>query len=181
MREDKYRVLHLWRATGQTCNALGKRCPVEESEIYFDTSTAAETHCHNLLKVLPFLGCMIYSPEGNLLSEVYNEKQIGKTFYWDCSLGKYSVRLFEWVSGAGLRLDGSYRSEDDAEPLLEFSSYRKARSYCQAITKKETRIECWIYGRDGRILNRGGTEVTLHESGKYTLPRAWWWRWRGRK
>jgi hypothetical protein len=177
-QDGKHRVIHAWAATGQVCDAEGQRCHVEEGEIYFASFDVAKEHCDRVLKKLPFLECHIYSSDGKHLETLVNTKVQGKGFEWNRSLGKYSVRLFEWVSGAALLLDGTYRTEDQEEPILEFSSYREAERHCRLLSKKYPHVECWIYDPDGKIRNRGGTEVRLHESGKYTIKRSWWQRHR---
>lgn len=169
-----HRVIHAWAATGQVCDIEAKRCPIEESELYFESFDVARKHCIRILKKLPFLECHIYSPEGKHLETLVNTTVRGKAFEWTQSPGKYSVRLFEWVSGASLLLDGTYRTEDQEEPVLEFISYREAKRYCHGLTRKYPHLDCWIYGPDGKIMKRGGTEVKLHESGKYTIKRSWW-------
>jgi len=85
----------------------------------------------------------------------------------------YRVRLFEWISHAILLEDGSYLAESQTEPQIEFSSYQDARCYCKQKMNSIDRIEAWIYGPDGVIMYRGGTEVILHHSGEYTVNLSW--------
>ena len=172
-KTSKYRVIHAWNTTGQACNLEGKRCSDEESEIFFESFNAAKEHCIQVLKKLPFIECHIYSPDDVHLEFLINKKVQGKRFESDRSLGKFSARLFEWLSDAPLLIDGTYRTEDHEEPILEFSSYQEALIFCKMLIKKHPHMECWIYGPDGKIMNRGGTEVKLHESGNYTIRHGW--------
>lgn len=167
-------VVLAWATTGQVCDENGLRLVGDSVETNSNSSaTADETRdfCDTVLSRLPFLECHISG--GVEPTMLHSECFAGPSFSIAPS-ASYRVRLFEWVSQAPVSEVGAYLSADDKEPTLFFDSYREAQQYCRAIMRSVPKVEPWIYGTDGVVMQRGGSEVVMHESGEYTVPLSWW-------
>lgn len=168
-------VILAWVATGHICDDNAE--PITGSDEFkkqFDSFEIAEKYCRDVLMKFPFLECHIQSLDETESKTLRSDVHIGKVFQLKPKDSTYRVRLFEWISGANVSSDGSYLSEQSQEVIPEFETYRKAKQYAKALMNKHNNIEAWIYGPDGKIMNRGGSEVLLHESGKYTVSLGWW-------
>lgn len=168
-------VFLAWESTGQICNDNAERHTGSGDFIkHFNSFELAEKYCRDVLMRFPFLECHIQALDETESKILRSDVHVGKVFQLNPKDSTYRVRLFEWISSANVSSDGNYLSEQAEEIIPEFETYRKAKQYAKALMNKHNNIEAWIYGPDGIIMNRGGSEVILHESGGYTVPLRWW-------
>ncbi len=172
---EQMEVILAWESTGQVCNDNAEwHKGTGDFKKRFASFEFAEKYCRAVLMKFPFLECHIQTLEGTEFKILRSDAHLGKVFQLSPKDGMYRVRLFEWLSSANMFSDGNYLSEQVEEVVPEFETYRKAKKYTKELMHKHRNIEPWIYGPDGRIMYRGGTEVVLHGCGEYTVMLRWW-------
>ncbi len=171
---DQVEVFLAWESTGQVCNDNAERqTGTSDFKKRFASFELAEKYCRAVLMKFPFLECHILTLDETESKVLRSDVHIGKVFQSNPKDSTYRVRLFEWNSSANVSTNGNYLSEQAEEVIPEFETYRKAKHYTKSLMDKHNNIEVWIYGPDGRIMYRGGAEVMLHKSRKYTVTLRW--------
>ena len=172
---DQAEVFLVWESTGQVCNDNAERQKgTGDFRKRFASFELAEKYCRAVLMKFPFLECHIQNLDETESKVIRSDTRVGKVFQLCPMESTYRVRLFEWISSANVSSDGKYLGEQDEEAIPDFDTYREAKKYTKVLMGKHNNIEAWIYGPDGQIMYRGGTEVVLHKSRKYTVTLRWW-------